>query len=132
MEDYEVVKTLGSGAFGSVNKVVRRVDRKAFAMKKVQIGRMEEREVADALNECRILASVRHPRVVNFEVSGAAHGDRPGGVGRGRPGQSVSQPARQPASPASQPCLRHNPPMTQNFESGARSPDRPTDHLFVE
>mgnify|MGYP001986514846 CR=1 FL=1 len=51
MEDYEVVKTLGSGAFGSVNKVVRRVDRKAFAMKKVQIGRMEEREVAGVKQE---------------------------------------------------------------------------------
>ena len=29
---------------------------------------MQEREVADALNECRILASVRNPRIVNFEV----------------------------------------------------------------
>lgn len=38
-------------------------------MKKVQIGRMDEREVADALNECRILASVRHVRVVNFEAA---------------------------------------------------------------
>jgi len=88
--EYDVVKQLGAGAFGSVTKVVRRSDRKAFAMKTVQIGRMEEREVAwfqsnswirsrvtlsflqyqvaDALNECRILASVRHPRIVNFEV----------------------------------------------------------------
>jgi len=63
-----VVKQLGTGAFGSVAKVVRRSDRKAYAMKTVQIGKMEEREVADALNECRILASIRHPRIVNFEV----------------------------------------------------------------
>ena len=67
-EEYEIVKQLGSGAFGSVTKVIRRSDRKAFAMKTVQIGKMEEREVADALNECRILASIRHPRIVNFEV----------------------------------------------------------------
>lgn len=67
--DYDVVKSLGAGAFGSVHKVVRKSDRKAYAMKTVQIGRMEEREVADALNECRILASVRHPRIVNFEAA---------------------------------------------------------------
>jgi hypothetical protein len=54
--EYDVVKQLGAGAFGSVTKVVRRSDRKAFAMKTVQIGKMEEREVRrckiDAMSSC--------------------------------------------------------------------------------
>eukprot|EP00615_Pteridomonas_danica_P002519 CAMPEP_0114339260 /NCGR_PEP_ID=MMETSP0101-20121206/7619_1 /TAXON_ID=38822 ORGANISM="Pteridomonas danica, Strain PT" /NCGR_SAMPLE_ID=MMETSP0101 /ASSEMBLY_ACC=CAM_ASM_000211 /LENGTH=493 /DNA_ID=CAMNT_0001472185 /DNA_START=48 /DNA_END=1531 /DNA_ORIENTATION=- len=74
--EYDVVKELGKGAFGSVAKVVRKGDKKAFAMKTVQIGRMEEREVADALNECRILASIRHPRIVNFEAAFLAKNGR--------------------------------------------------------
>eukprot|EP00619_Florenciella_sp_RCC1007_P006754 CAMPEP_0205918880 /NCGR_PEP_ID=MMETSP1325-20131115/10075_1 /ASSEMBLY_ACC=CAM_ASM_000708 /TAXON_ID=236786 /ORGANISM="Florenciella sp., Strain RCC1007" /LENGTH=203 /DNA_ID=CAMNT_0053286445 /DNA_START=86 /DNA_END=694 /DNA_ORIENTATION=- len=75
-DDYDMVKALGSGAFGSVSKVRRRSDRVEFAMKIVQIGKMEEREVADALNECRILASVRNPRIVNFECAFLSRGGK--------------------------------------------------------
>lgn len=72
LDDFRTVKQLGSGAFGSVSKVQRISDQKIFALKKVIIGKMEEREVADALNECRILASLRHPRIVNFECAFSA------------------------------------------------------------
>ena len=59
MEGFEVVRRLGQGSFGSVMKVVRRADGCEYAMKRVPIAQMGDREIADALNECRVLASVR-------------------------------------------------------------------------
>ena len=58
MEGFEVVRRLGQGSFGSVMKVVRRADGCEYAMKRVPIAQMGDREIADALNECRVLASV--------------------------------------------------------------------------
>lgn len=69
MADFEVVRELGSGAFGSVSKVRRKGDSTCFAMKRVNIGKMDEREVQDALSEVRMLAYLRHARVVQLECS---------------------------------------------------------------
>ena len=66
-EKYTFSKSLGAGSFGSVAKVIRNNDGKHFAMKTVAIGNMREGEVSDALNECRILASLEHPRIVHFQ-----------------------------------------------------------------
>jgi serine/threonine protein kinase len=68
LNDYSVIQHLGSGTFGVVSKVIRKNDKLPFAMKTVAIGRMHETQVAAALNECRILASLRHPSIVSFEV----------------------------------------------------------------
>ena len=56
MEGFEVVRRLGQGSFGSVMKVVRRADGCEYAMKRVPIAQMGDREIADALNECRVPA----------------------------------------------------------------------------
>ena len=76
MEGFEVVRRLGQGSFGSVMKVVRRADGCEYAMKRVPIAQMGDREIADALNECRVLASVR--------ATPAWGGGRGGGRGRAR------------------------------------------------
>lgn len=66
LADFQVIKRLGKGAFGDVFKVKRKSDGNYYALKKVNISSMSTREVQDALNEIRFLASVKHPNVVGF------------------------------------------------------------------
>jgi serine/threonine protein kinase len=50
----------------SVFKVVRKSDGATYAMKVVDISKLPKAEVRDAVNEIRLLASVRHAHVVGF------------------------------------------------------------------
>ena len=47
-------------------QVERKSDGKIYALKRVNISKMSKREVSDAVNEIRVLASVRHPHIVSF------------------------------------------------------------------
>lgn len=66
LSDFRVVEALGKGSFASVYKVMRKSDNKVYALKRVKIGKMSKREIADALNEIRFLASIRHKNIVGF------------------------------------------------------------------
>eukprot|EP00617_Octactis_speculum_P021641 CAMPEP_0185756386 /NCGR_PEP_ID=MMETSP1174-20130828/14817_1 /TAXON_ID=35687 /ORGANISM="Dictyocha speculum, Strain CCMP1381" /LENGTH=472 /DNA_ID=CAMNT_0028435329 /DNA_START=15 /DNA_END=1433 /DNA_ORIENTATION=- len=66
IQDFKVLGPLGKGGFASVFKVERISDNKIYAMKRVNIGKMSNREVQDAVNEIRVLASIRHPNIVAF------------------------------------------------------------------
>lgn len=66
LSDFKVVESLGKGSFASVYKVMRKSDNKLYALKRVKIGKMSKREIADALNEIRFLASIRHKNIVGF------------------------------------------------------------------
>jgi NIMA (never in mitosis gene a)-related kinase 1/4/5 len=66
LSDFRVVESLGKGSFASVYKVMRKSDNKVYALKRVKIGKMSKREIADALNEIRFLASIRHKNIVGF------------------------------------------------------------------
>ena len=57
-------------------KVERKSDGKVYALKRVNISKMSKREVADAVNEIRILASVRHPHIVSFLQAFLDKGDK--------------------------------------------------------
>lgn len=63
LQDFEILEKLGAGSFGSVFKVRRRSDRMLYAMKRINISNLSKNEIADALTEVRILASVRHRNI---------------------------------------------------------------------
>ena len=53
----------------SVYKVMRKADGKEYAMKRVKLTKLTDREKANAINEVRILASVKSPFIASYKDS---------------------------------------------------------------
>uniref|UniRef100_A0A0G4GNH3 non-specific serine/threonine protein kinase n=1 Tax=Chromera velia CCMP2878 TaxID=1169474 RepID=A0A0G4GNH3_9ALVE len=58
LADFQEVSHLGEGAYSSVYKVIRKSDGKDYALKKVKLPNLSDKEKQNALNEVRLLASV--------------------------------------------------------------------------
>ena len=67
MENFEIIKELGSGSFGKVFKAKRKCDQKLYAIKKVSLLGLNTKERQNALNEVRILASVDNSSVIAYK-----------------------------------------------------------------
>ena len=66
LKDFVPISKLGEGSFGTVYKVRRLTDQKIYAMKKVNIGKLDPKAKNNALNEIRILASIDSPYIVTY------------------------------------------------------------------
>jgi NIMA (never in mitosis gene a)-related kinase len=58
---------LGEGAYSAVYKVMRKSDQKVYALKRVKMPSLSEREKLNALNEVRLLASISHEHVIGYK-----------------------------------------------------------------
>ena len=67
MDDFQILSKLGEGAYSIVYKVMRKVDKKIYALKKVKLLNLSDKEKENALNEVRILASVKSNFVVSYK-----------------------------------------------------------------
>jgi NIMA (never in mitosis gene a)-related kinase len=67
IRNFEVKTKLGEGAYSRVYRVVKKGDIKEYALKMVDIKAMVKHEADNALNEIRLLASVRHPNILCFK-----------------------------------------------------------------
>ena len=67
MENFEIIKKLGSGTFAKVYKVRRKIDNQIYALKKVQILNLSEKQKTNSLNEIRVLASIKSKYIVNYK-----------------------------------------------------------------
>lgn len=57
----------GDGAYSSVYKVRRAEDNGVYALKKVKMLNLSDKEKENALNEVRILASINHANVIAYK-----------------------------------------------------------------
>ena len=67
MNGFDILSKLGDGAYSVVYKVKRLADSKIYALKKVKLQNLSEKEKQNSLNEVRILASVKSNFVVSYK-----------------------------------------------------------------
>lgn len=67
MNGFDIIKKLGDGAYSIVYKVRRRADNKVYALKKVKMKNLNDKEKKNSLNEVRILASIKSPFVISYK-----------------------------------------------------------------
>ena len=67
IKDFQVLSKLGEGAFSCVFKVKRLSDNNEYALKKVKMTMLSEKEKENALNEVRILASISNPYIIAYK-----------------------------------------------------------------
>ena len=67
MENFQIIEKLGRGSFSKVYKVRRRIDNQIYALKKVPILNLSEKQKINSLNEIRVLASIKSKYVVNYK-----------------------------------------------------------------
>ena len=63
----QVKRNLGEGAYSEVYKVKRKTDGVLYALKKVKMGNLSNKEKENSLNEVRILASVEHETIIAYK-----------------------------------------------------------------
>mmetsp|Transcript_1265 Transcript_1265/g.1308 ORF Transcript_1265/g.1308 Transcript_1265/m.1308 type:complete len:105 (+) Transcript_1265:48-362(+) len=67
LSNFKIICKLGEGAYSSVYKVIRVVDKKEYALKKVKLLNLSEKEKENALNEVRILASLKSKYIISYK-----------------------------------------------------------------
>ena len=76
MNGFEIIKKLGNGSFSAVYKVRRKLDNNIYALKKVKLLKLKERERQAALNEVRILASIKSPFIISYKEAFIEESDK--------------------------------------------------------
>ena len=58
---------LGDGAYSSVYRVKHIADGDEYALKKMKLHHLSDKEKENAINEVRILASLKNPNIIQYK-----------------------------------------------------------------
>jgi NIMA (never in mitosis gene a)-related kinase len=67
LKDFEIIKDLGKGAYGNVSMVRRIEDSRIYALKRVSIDKLNQKEQEGCMNEIRLLASLNSLNIISYK-----------------------------------------------------------------
>jgi NIMA (never in mitosis gene a)-related kinase 1/4/5 len=67
LNQFKLMSNLGDGAYSKVYKVKRIADGQQYALKMVAMKNLSDKEKDNAINEVRILASIRNPNIISYK-----------------------------------------------------------------
>ncbi|MEW5302088.1 MAG: hypothetical protein WDW36_004898 [Sanguina aurantia] len=65
-EDFLIKEKIGSGSYGVVYKVIRKVDRLVYAMKEIDLQGMTRKEQEECIREVRVLSSLESDFIIKY------------------------------------------------------------------
>ena len=69
ISDFKLISKIGTGAFSTVYKALRTIDNKHYALKKISLSSLSEKERENAFNEIRILSQIHSPHIITYKDS---------------------------------------------------------------
>ena len=66
LSNHFFIFNIGEGAYSSVYQVRRYLNNEIYALKKVKMVKLSDKEKENALNEVRILASINHQNISQY------------------------------------------------------------------
>ncbi|EAS04367.2 plant dual-specificity MAP kinase kinase family domain protein (macronuclear) [Tetrahymena thermophila SB210] len=67
LQDFEILSKLGEGSFSTVYRVRRGKDGKEYALKRIKMMKLNEKERENAVNEVRFLASINCRNIISYK-----------------------------------------------------------------
>ena len=69
LSDFEIIKQLGKGSYGTVYTVKSRLDSNIYVMKKMELNHLKESQQRECYREVSILRKVSHPNIIKYYAS---------------------------------------------------------------
>ena len=69
LSDFEIIKQLGKGSYGTVYTVRSKIDSNAYVMKKMELNHLKESQQRECYREVSILRKVSHPNIIKYYAS---------------------------------------------------------------
>jgi serine/threonine protein kinase len=69
MENYEIVKAIGNGAYGNVMLAHHKMEDREYAIKRIKFHDVQEADKVSIKNEVKILQTLKHPNLIPYKDS---------------------------------------------------------------